>query len=155
MAAGGGLGGGGIYVPVFFLVAGLEGHEAIPLSQVAILGGSLANLANYVPKIHPKIPERSLIDYGAVLLFTPMLLIGTTIGVILNEMFPDWLRIILLVLLLLYTIQRTAKKARKSVLPGMASSLLLFLPVVCPSFCDPADVLNLAAVVDASPDPME
>ena len=34
LAAGGGLGGGGMFVPFFILVAHLRTHEAIPLSQV-------------------------------------------------------------------------------------------------------------------------
>ena len=34
LCAGGGIGGGGIYIPVFILVLGMSAHEAIPLSKV-------------------------------------------------------------------------------------------------------------------------
>ena len=44
MAAGGGLGGGGIFVPVLILIVGFDAKVAVPLSQAMIFGGSLVNL---------------------------------------------------------------------------------------------------------------
>lgn len=111
LAAGGGVGGGGIFVPIYIIVAGLTPQEAVPMSQATIMGGSIANLINYYPKFHPKIPGKPLIDYEVVMMLTPMLLVGTTIGVILNTMFPGWLIVALLALTLIYTCYRTTKKA--------------------------------------------
>src|SRR5690554_5596295 len=116
LAAGGGVGGGGIFVPIFIIVAGLTPQEAVPMSQATIMGGSIANLINYYPQMHPKIRGKPLIDYEVVMMLTPMLLVGTTIGVILNTMFPGWLIIVLLALTLIYGCYRTTKKAIKSVI---------------------------------------
>jgi len=34
LCAGGGIGGGGIYIPIFILLLGMSAHEAVPLSKV-------------------------------------------------------------------------------------------------------------------------
>jgi uncharacterized membrane protein YfcA len=52
-----------------------------------------------------------LIDYDAALLLCPSLLAGTTVGVILSLMFPQWLVVVLLVILLAYTTHKTLEKA--------------------------------------------
>ena len=40
VAAGGGIGGGGMLVPILLVVFGFDAHDATPLSNVAILGGT-------------------------------------------------------------------------------------------------------------------
>jgi len=112
LAAGGGLGGGGMFVPFFILVAHLRTHEAIPLSQATIFGGGCVNfLMNFKLK-HPKVPARPLIQYDAVLMLEPMMLAGTVIGAYLNAVFPGWLIVTLLVVFLTYSTYRTSQKAK-------------------------------------------
>ncbi|CEO97887.1 Membrane transporter protein [Plasmodiophora brassicae] len=112
LAAGGGLGGGGIFVPVLVLIAGMSTKQAIPISQSIIFGGSLVNMAFNIGRTHPIVHERPLIDYSVIVMFTPMLLAGTSVGVILNIVFPTWIIVVILLITLGYTTFRTTMKAR-------------------------------------------
>ena len=62
IAAGGGIGGGGILVPTYIFVLGFEPKIAIPLSNATILGSSIANVVLNARKRHPK-ADRPLIDW--------------------------------------------------------------------------------------------
>lgn len=53
VAAGGGIGGGGILVPIYILVMGFSPKHAIPLSNITVLGGALGNMILNVRKRHP------------------------------------------------------------------------------------------------------
>jgi uncharacterized membrane protein YfcA len=110
LAAGGGLGGGGLFVPIFVLIIGLDPKDAVPLSQAMIFGGSLVNLAIYLRETHPYFPDRPVIDFHAVLVLQPLLLAGTIIGVWLNIMFPSWLIVGLLAVTLFIASYRTTRK---------------------------------------------
>lgn len=73
----------------------------MPLSNVLILGASVANFAQMAPKRLPGNKYgRPLIDYGMALALQPSQLAGTVVGVLLNAIFPDWLVLVLLVLTL-------------------------------------------------------
>ena len=54
LAAGGGIGGGGLLVPLFILVLAFTPHDATPLSSIALLGGALANLALNLRRRNPR-----------------------------------------------------------------------------------------------------
>ena len=110
LAAGGGLGGGGIFVPLLILVATLSPKEAVPISQAMIFGGSLVNLYINYHSRHPTVKTRPLIDYDAVLILEPLMLLGTTIGVMLNTICPTWLIVVILVVVIGYGAIRTTKK---------------------------------------------
>lgn len=53
IAAGGGIGGGGILVPIYILIMGFTPKHAIPLSNITVLGGALANMFLNLKKRHP------------------------------------------------------------------------------------------------------
>lgn len=53
IAAGGGIGGGGILVPIFILVMGFTPKHAIPLSNITVFAGAIANNALNMSKRHP------------------------------------------------------------------------------------------------------
>eukprot|EP00486_Rosalina_sp_Unknown_P008215 CAMPEP_0201592216 /NCGR_PEP_ID=MMETSP0190_2-20130828/190163_1 /ASSEMBLY_ACC=CAM_ASM_000263 /TAXON_ID=37353 /ORGANISM="Rosalina sp." /LENGTH=490 /DNA_ID=CAMNT_0048050873 /DNA_START=503 /DNA_END=1972 /DNA_ORIENTATION=- len=61
-------------------------------------------------KHHPTRPHRPLTDFSTLLIFEPMLLVGTILGVLFNVMFPDILILILLALVLSYATVRTTRK---------------------------------------------
>ena len=114
LAAGGGIGGGGLLVPIYRLVAGFPITQATALSLATISGGSIANLYTYTRRYHPNESlKRPLIDYEASLLFCPALLAGTMFGSVFSVMFPPWLTVILLVALLGYSGRRTLNKGIK------------------------------------------
>ena len=77
IAAAGGVGGGGLYVPILILAGGFEPHEAVPLSKVIVFGASLASLTRW-----------RHIDLDVAILLEPATLVGAVAGVLLNQLLP-------------------------------------------------------------------
>jgi hypothetical protein len=109
LAAGGGIGGGGVLVPVFIAFVGFSSRDAIPLSKATIFGGAIANLILNYPKRHPT-ADRPLIDYNVSLVLEPMTLAGTLLGVYLNKILPVDVTLYILLMVLYLMLWRTAKK---------------------------------------------
>jgi uncharacterized membrane protein YfcA len=110
IAAGGGIGGGGMLVPIYILVMGFTPKYAIPLSNVTVLGGSVANTLVNWTKRHP-LADRPLIDWDLILIMEPLTIAGALIGAILNKILPEQVVVFLLVLLLSFTAYTTLSKA--------------------------------------------
>jgi uncharacterized membrane protein YfcA len=113
VAAGGGLGGGGVFIPIFLLVLSVDTDKAAALSQATIFGGSIVNLLMNSFQSHPERKHRPLIDFRTLLIFEPMLLLGTNVGVLLSIVFPDILTLVVLILTLTFATKRTLCKAIK------------------------------------------
>jgi len=114
LAAGGGIGGGGILVPVYILVLDFPVKLAVSLSSVTVLGGAIANNLLNNRKRHPLYPgTRSLIDWDLVLQLEPMTLAGTIVGADLNHFLPNVVIVVLLLGLLSITAYKTLTKANK------------------------------------------
>jgi uncharacterized membrane protein YfcA len=109
MSNAGGIGGGGIMVPILIIVFFFSAHYAIPLSQAIIFGGSLMTYAMKMPARHPH-KDRPLVDYYMAMHFQSPMLLGTTFGVFLNMMFPEWLILLLLTCVIGYVSIKTWKK---------------------------------------------
>ena len=105
----GGIGGGGLFVPLLILIFGLKVHYAIPLSKVMVFGGALTRFLSTLRARHPT-ADRPAIDYDIVLVFQPIILVGTTAGVMLNTVLPESIILLLLALLLAFTTFRTTCK---------------------------------------------
>lgn len=112
MAAGGGIGGGGILVPVYILILGFPAKHAIPLSNVTVFGGAVANTILNAKKRHP-LADRPLVDWDLILVMEPLTIAGALIGANLNKLLPETIIVVMLVLLLSFTAYNTLKKARK------------------------------------------
>jgi uncharacterized membrane protein YfcA len=108
-AAGAGVGGGGIFVPILILITYFDPKDAIPLSNTLIGAAAIANWIQMGRKRHPK-ANRPLIDYHLALIIQPLALGGTLIGFLLNKLFPNWLLLLLLVITLGATTIRTFSK---------------------------------------------
>jgi hypothetical protein len=111
LSSAGGIGGGGLFVPLFNLLLEFDAKTSAALSNFMILGGSLANLYINVRQHHPTIPHKPLIDFDVVSLLQPNMLLGISIGVILNVVLPDWIVTALLTLTLSYISIRSYKGA--------------------------------------------
>ncbi|KAG7389584.1 hypothetical protein PHYBOEH_007402 [Phytophthora boehmeriae] len=109
LGAGGGIGGGGLLVPMYIFV-GLNPKHAIPLSKVTIFGSAVAMYVVNFRRKHPLNRNRPLIDFALVGLMEPMTLVGTVFGVMLNHIFPNWLILVLLVTLLSFITHKTIVK---------------------------------------------
>ena len=58
IAAQGGLGGGGIMVPVFVILNEMEIKQAIPIANAMVLGGGIANYLVFRKRQHPERKHR-------------------------------------------------------------------------------------------------
>ncbi|KAK6773462.1 hypothetical protein RDI58_028700 [Solanum bulbocastanum] len=81
--------GDGIFVPVLILIIGFDPKTSTAISICMITGVSVAT----VLLSHP------IIDSDLALLLTPMLLLGISIGVVLNVIFAEWMVIVMLIIL--------------------------------------------------------
>ena len=110
LAAGAGIGGGGLFVPIYWLVLGVGAKAAVPLSKATILGGAIGNFMSIAWMRHPK-ADRPMIDYEAATFMQSGELLGVVFGVLLNLLLPRVAIIVFLFLLLSYNTRRTLRKA--------------------------------------------
>ncbi|XP_021298687.1 sulfite exporter TauE/SafE family protein 3-like [Herrania umbratica] len=94
----GGVGGGGIFVPMLALIIGFDPKSSTAISKCMITGAAAATVCYNIRQRHPTL-ELPLIDYDLALLFQPMLVLGISIGVGFNVIFADWMITILLIIL--------------------------------------------------------
>ncbi|KAF3663313.1 putative protein disulfide isomerase-like 1-6-like [Capsicum annuum] len=96
----GGVGGGGIFVPMLTLIIGFDPKTSTAISKCMITGAAGATVYYSLKLRHPLL-DLPIIDYDLALLFQPMLLLGISIGVVLNVLFAEWMVTILLIILFL------------------------------------------------------
>ncbi|XVE96535.1 hypothetical protein REPUB_Repub02eG0230900 [Reevesia pubescens] len=105
----GGVGGGGIFVPMLTLIVGFDTKSAAAISKCMIMGASASSVWYNLRVPHPT-KEVPIIDYDLALLFQPMLMLGITIGVSLSVVFPYWLITVLIIILFIGTSSRSFYK---------------------------------------------
>ncbi|PUZ70397.1 hypothetical protein GQ55_2G227000 [Panicum hallii var. hallii] len=98
----GGVGGGGIFLPMLALIIGFDPKSSAAMSKCMIMGTCVSTVYYNLKLKHPSL-DIPLIDYDLAMLIQPMLMLGVSIGVILNVVFPDWLVTALLIILFLVT----------------------------------------------------
>ncbi|CAM0913731.1 unnamed protein product [Alopecurus aequalis] len=98
----GGVGGGGIFVPMLTLIIGFDPKSSTAMSKCMITGAAVSTVYCNLKLKHPTL-DMPVIDYDLALLIQPMLMLGVSIGVICNVIFPDWLVTVLLIILFLVT----------------------------------------------------
>ncbi|KAK4267449.1 hypothetical protein QN277_024228 [Acacia crassicarpa] len=97
----GGVGGGGIFVPMLKLIIGFDAKSATAMSKCMITGGAGATVLYNLKQRHPT-KDLPMIDYDLALLFQPVLVLGISIGVILNVVFADWMITVSLIVIFLF-----------------------------------------------------
>ncbi|XP_027363908.1 sulfite exporter TauE/SafE family protein 4-like isoform X2 [Abrus precatorius] len=102
----GGVGGGGIFVPMLNLLLGFDTKSAAALSKCMIMGASASSVWYNLRVPHPT-KEVPILDYDLALLFQPMLMLGITVGVALSVVFPYWLITVLIIILFVGTSSRS------------------------------------------------
>lgn len=98
----GGVGGGGIFVPMLSLVIGFDPKSATAISKCMIMGAAISTVYYNLKLRHPTL-DMPIIDYDLALLIQPMLMLGISIGVAFNVVFADWMVTVLLIVLFLGT----------------------------------------------------
>ena len=111
IASGAGIGGGGLYVPMFVIFA--WGKKAIPRSLAATTGLSIAMVCIVARERNRAARPygRPLVDYRAMLVFEPIVLLGTVFGKFLYTTLPTVVVYVLLLVLLGVVAVRTWMKA--------------------------------------------
>ncbi|PQQ09884.1 uncharacterized protein Pyn_21339 [Prunus yedoensis var. nudiflora] len=105
----GGVGGGGIFVPMLALIIGFDPKSSTAISKCMIMGAAGSTVYFNLRLRHPTL-DMPLIDYDLALLFQPMLMLGISIGVAFNVMFADWMVTVLLIILFLGTAAKALMK---------------------------------------------
>ncbi|KAG2249082.1 hypothetical protein Bca52824_088710 [Brassica carinata] len=90
ISSAGGIGGGGLFIPIMTIVAGFDLKTASSFSAFMVTGGSIANVISNL------FGGKALLDYDLALLLEPCMLLGVSIGVICNRVLPEWLITVLL-----------------------------------------------------------
>jgi len=111
LAAGAGIGGGGLFVPLYAFVLGVGAKAAVPMSKATILGGALGNMISIAFARHPD-PKNNkpLIDYESCTFMQSGELLGVVFGVLLNLILPEILIIVFLAVLLSFNAYKTLAK---------------------------------------------
>ena len=109
IAASGGIGGGGMLVPLLILIFEFKPKYAIPLSNFTIVGSSITNIVLNLVKRHPH-ANRPLVDWDLILVMEPLTMVGAIVGAFMSKILPDWLLSVSLVILLAVTTEATLKK---------------------------------------------
>jgi len=112
LGSAGGIGGGGIVVPMYIIILGLSPRFAIPLGSVTVLGGSLAGLLLNLRRRHP-LADRPVIDWDLILVMEPLVLVGALIGGIVHRVVSEKILTVLLVMLLGVVAHTTLAKAKR------------------------------------------
>jgi len=107
LCSAGGVGGGGLFIPLFNLLLGFDPKSAAALSNFMILGGSIANVGWNFRQEHPLHAGHPLVDFDVALLLQPNMLLGISLGVICNIVFPSWFIILEFVIVLGYITRRS------------------------------------------------
>jgi len=113
ISSAGGIGGGGLNVPIFLVVFGYTYQQAVVFSLCTVLGNYISQVYVNWRKRHPYDPRRPLIYWDAVLLLLPAQLGGSNIGVIIAKIFPEGVLIILAMVVLLFAGYKSFRKGRK------------------------------------------
>ncbi|XP_019197101.1 PREDICTED: uncharacterized protein LOC109190967 [Ipomoea nil] len=98
----GGVGGGGIFVPMLTLIIGFDAKSATAISKCMIMGAAVSTVYYNLKLRHPTL-DMPIIDYDLALLIQPMLMLGISIGVTFNVIFADWMVTVLLIVLFIGT----------------------------------------------------
>ncbi|CAA2976598.1 sulfite exporter family 3-like [Olea europaea subsp. europaea] len=98
----GGVGGGGIFVPMLTLIIGFDPKSATAISKCMIMGAAVSTVYYNLKLRHPTL-DMPIIDYDLAVLIQPMLMLGISIGVAFNVIFADWMVTVLLIILFIGT----------------------------------------------------
>ncbi|KAG3121426.1 hypothetical protein PI124_g194 [Phytophthora idaei] len=112
VSAAGGVGGGTILVPAMVLIMGFDIKRATPVSNLAIVGGAIANAWFNIRKRHPTV-DRPLIDSDLALSMIPLVMGGAVVGAVLAKLLPSYLLSLLFVVVLVFGGTRAVSKGIK------------------------------------------
>ena len=96
----GGIGGGGLIIPITMALFKFSTKQAIAISGFTILTGSIARFIVTTNQRHPD-KDATIIDYNIVIVMMPLVLVGSFTGVLVNIVLPPIMLCIILTIILL------------------------------------------------------
>eukprot|EP00605_Chrysophyceae_sp_TOSAG23-4_P000079 GSChrysophyteH1.ASY1.ANO1.81.1 assembled CDS len=108
-AASGGIGGGGMLVPLLILIFDFHPKYAIPLSNFTIVGSSITNMWMNLSKRHPDV-DRPCVDWDLILVMEPLTMVGAVVGAFMSKVLDEIVLSVSLVILLAVTTKTTLDK---------------------------------------------
>ncbi|XWS12779.1 hypothetical protein CRYUN_Cryun37aG0119500 [Craigia yunnanensis] len=109
ISSAGGIGGGGLFIPILIIVAGLDLKTASSFSAFMVTGGSIANVMYNLCTKSAKFGGKTSIDYDLALLSEPCMLLGVSVGVVFNLVLPEWLITVLFAIFLVWSTFKTCR----------------------------------------------
>jgi len=106
----GGIGGGGLIIPITMALFSFTTKQAIAISGFTILTGSVTRFLLQLNEKHPE-KNATVIDYGIVIVMMPMVLVGSFVGVLVNVMLPGVVLSLILFILLVFLAWKSLHKA--------------------------------------------
>lgn len=104
----GGVGGGSLFLPILTIIAGLSLQSAAGFSTFMVTAVTLSKVIYTLCFM-----DKSLINYEITLLSEPCMLLGVSIGVMCNLMFPGWLTTALFAVFLAISTVKTVQSGCK------------------------------------------
>uniref|UniRef100_A0A6N2KY81 Sulfite exporter TauE/SafE family protein n=1 Tax=Salix viminalis TaxID=40686 RepID=A0A6N2KY81_SALVM len=92
ISSAGGIGGGGLYIPILTIVVGFDLKTASSSSVFMVTGGTITNVMRNLCTRSDKFGGKILVDYDISLLSEPCVLLGVTVGVIVILFFQIGIR---------------------------------------------------------------
>lgn len=107
----GGIGGGGLIIPVCIAMFGFSTIQAIALSNFVIFAGAAVRYFGF--SIFQKNPDKdaTIVDYNLCSMMLPTVLIGSFVGTIISSVLPEAVLTIILVVMLIYLTYDSLEKA--------------------------------------------
>lgn len=109
----GGIGGGGIAIPLVMVFFNFSMKPAIAISSFSIMCSTLARFIFNFSERNPDKKNSTSIDYGMTNVMMPLILVGSLIGAYVYIAFPDIAIQVILTLLLFVLMLESGRKFRE------------------------------------------
>lgn len=106
----GGIGGGGVAIPLVMVFFNFSMKPAIAISSFSIMCSTLARFFFNFNESHPEKPGCTSIDYGMTNVMMPLILVGSLTGAYVYVAFPDLVLQIILTILLFILMAESGRK---------------------------------------------
>jgi uncharacterized membrane protein YfcA len=111
VANSGGLGGGGVIIPISLAFYKFDTRESIAMSNVSVFFSSLVRFILIMQKRHPLKGFGVVVDYNIATLMLPSIMVGANLGVIFNLLLPEIIITVGFSIVLILLFIRTMRKA--------------------------------------------
>lgn len=113
LAAVAGIGGGTLIIPIALLMMDFSTKEAIALSNGLIFFAGVAKYCVALTRKHVNLKYKTVIDYNISLTFIPLLIFGSYVGSNIASIMPNFLQLIGLIIVSLFSMYSTYTKGVK------------------------------------------